>query len=69
MLRLPNFAISLFNLDCLPFQEHKMMIVGSARNNATKAIDTAYEHLSIPKIISPVDLTNPNVDDLRLSFA
>ncbi len=42
-----------------------MMIVGAKVLNATKAIDAAYEHFGIPKIISPQDLTNPDVDDLR----
>lgn len=46
--------------------EHKMMIVGAKVLNATKAIDAAYEHFGIPKIISPQDLTNPDVDDLSV---
>ena len=45
------------------------MIPGAKVLNATKAIDAAYEHLDIPKLISPQDLTNPNVDELRLANA
>ena len=41
------------------------MPLGAGPRNAKIGIDTAYDNLGIPRILSPEDMANPAVDDLR----
>jgi len=45
---------------------HREMHPEGARRNAQTAIDTANEHLGIPKVLEVDDLVNPNLDDLSM---
>eukprot|EP00054_Salpingoeca_dolichothecata_P031713 m.264383 g.264383 ORF g.264383 m.264383 type:complete len:407 (-) comp27777_c0_seq1:167-1387(-) len=45
---------------------HQEMHPENKVRNAQTGIDTAYENLGIPKLISAADLTNPAVDDLSV---
>jgi filamin len=45
---------------------HQEMLAGSAKRNATTAVDTAYEHLGIPKVLEAEDLVNPDLDELSV---
>ncbi|EGD83540.1 hypothetical protein PTSG_04145 [Salpingoeca rosetta] len=45
---------------------HREMHTESAKRNAQVAIDTANEHLAIPKVLEAEDLVNPALDDLSM---